>query len=506
MPTDFFRDCLGAKCSWVWSTVETFDKDERNIPGQMASCLEAKDVAGFTKLVEDQPPHIADKILEAPGGAVPVTEEFNSFPDSTGWWCTCGQDPESPWWRRFWIAMWWFWMVLVPLAGGVTLVTVGVDCADLQEQYGSNCSTEPGNYIIPGAFFFAVFFFNALSRFPICGVHYFWFIWKWPAKSFVAVDLSNVTISPTSAKSAGSSSKTLLERGKMLVKTLKKDAGLIKETAKALDNLLDGGNERRRESLEERGADKADALESANAIVEQDTMKYRMAYKNLLDADGGVARAEREGFDEAAAGIKTSADKELRKYPNSKVQQPEIAGVDRFKQKGKYVTQSNKRFKSAMPSVLTAIMAIAAAAGGEVHVGPPKTNERLFEKARLSYGGDLERVTDYVRLSIVCTTFEQLKKVLLAINLDFIIIRIKNRFAKANEVAKDTGAYRDCQLNLLIPGTKLVIEVQLHLDVIYELKSKVAGARDADGRTGHDRYIEFRLLKETADHTFGDVE
>ena len=241
-------------------------------------------------------------------------------------------------------------------------------------------------------------------------------------------------------------------------------------------------------------------------IVQQDAMKYRMAYKELLDADGSAARAEREEFDEVAAGIKTSADKELRKYPNSKVQQPEIAGVDRFKQKGKYVTQSNKRFKSAMPSVLTAIMAIAAAAGGEVHVGPPKTNERLFEKARLSYGGDLERVTDYVRLSIVCTTFEQLKKVLLAINLDFIIIRIKNRFAKANEVAKDTGAYRDCQLNLLIPGTKLVIEVQLHLDVIYELKSKVAGARDADGRTGHDRYIEFRLLKETADHTFGDVE
>ena len=92
--------------------------------------------------------------------------------------------------------------------------------------------------------------------------------------------------------------------------------------------------------------------------------------------------------------------------------------------------------------------AIAAAAGGRVEKGPPKDNERLFNKARLSYADDLQRVTDYERRSVVCQSFPQLIQVLKAINLDFKIVRIKNRFAKTNEVAKDTGAYRDCQLNV----------------------------------------------------------
>lgn len=320
-----------------------------------------------------------------------------------------------------------------------------------------------------------------------------------------------------SAAAAGGKADSLLGRGKRLVATLyddaakivedaKKEAGLIRETAKALDRLLDSGNDRRKESMAERGVDKAEALELANAIVQHDAIKYRMAFKKVLDANGGAARAQRDHFDSAAAGIASSAAAELAKYPNGKIMQPGIGGVDPVKQKGKYVIQSNKKFKAAMPPVLAKLEAIAAGAGGQVHEGPVKATERLLEKARLSYGGNLQRVTDFIRLSIVCTTFPRLQKVLQGINMDFTIVRIKNRFAKENQAAKDTAAYRDCQLNLLIPGTKMVIEVQLHLDVIYELKSKVAAAVDADGRTGHHRYIEFRLLKETADHEFGDVE
>lgn len=522
MPTDLFRDCCcgATKCTLVCCPIDKVDQKDHgeNTLGQLAGFLETKDIAGFSKIIENQPPHLADQILEAPSDALPITIEKNSFPDSTGWWCTCGKDPKSPGWRRFWIAMWWFWMVMVPL-GVLVLFSVA----------GSY-------YILEISISATILFFNVLSRFPIGGVHYFWIFFKWPAKTLVAVDLSNITISrhatddagtgfdgvsPTpsagrSAAAAGGKGDSLLGRGKRLVATLyddaakivedaKKEARLIRETAKALDRLLDSGNDRRKESIAERGVDKAEALELANAIVQHDAIKYRMAFKKVLDANGGAARAQRDHFDSAAAGIASSAAAELAKYPNGKIMQPGIGGVDPVKQKGKYVIQSNKKFKAAMPPVLAKLEAIAAGAGGQVHEGPVKATERLLEKARLSYGGNLQRVTDFIRLSIVCTTFPQLQKVLQGINMNFTIVRIKNRFAMENQAAKDTAAYRDCQLNLLIPGSKMVIEVQLHLDVIYELKSKVAAAVDANGRTGHHRYIEFRLLKETADHEFGDV-
>ena len=52
---------------------------------------------------------------------------------------------------------------------------------------------------------------------------------------------------------------------------------------------------------------------------------------------------------------------------------------------------------------------------------------------------------------------------------------------------------------MYVKGTKLLMELQLHHRKIYDLKTKVAEARDASGKTGHQRYIEFRTIKEKAD-------
>lgn len=74
---------------------------------------------------------------------------------------------------------------------------------------------------------------------------------------------------------------------------------------------------------------------------------------------------------------------------------------------------------------------------------------------------------------------------------------------KANANANDTAAYRD-------PGSpghqaaKLQFETQLHIDVIRTLKDEVATKPGPDGRTGHDRYIEFRNLKEAAVAEYGN--
>lgn len=76
------------------------------------------------------------------------------------------------------------------------------------------------------------------------------------------------------------------------------------------------------------------------------------------------------------------------------------------------------------------------------------------------------------------------------------IVRIKNRFARANKTAKESGGYRDLQLVAKIIGTSLLIEIQLHLKAFYQLKSEVGTSVDAGGQTGHERYIEFRGIKE----------
>ena len=146
------------------------------------------------------------------------------------------------------------------------------------------------------------------------------------------------------------------------------------------------------------------------------------------------------------------------------------------------------------------LMSIAAKSNNaDYETGPVKSDERWIEKARIAYGNELRRVTDVERRSIVCVNFDDLLVALKLIDEEFIIIRIKNRFELGNAAAKDTAAYRDCQLLCYAKGTKMMFEVQLHLDCIYELKSEIALKKGPDGRTGHQRYTEFRLLKETAD-------
>ena len=50
-----------------------------------------------------------------------------------------------------------------------------------------------------------------------------------------------------------------------------------------------------------------------------------------------------------------------------------------------------------------------------------------------------------------------------------------------------------------VKGTELLLEIQLHLECMYKLKTEVATNKGKDGKTGHERYVEFRQLKEGAE-------
>jgi hypothetical protein len=111
--------------------------------------------------------------------------------------------------------------------------------------------------------------------------------------------------------------------------------------------------------------------------------------------------------------------------------------------------------------------------GAHYEIGPQKKNTRLFEKARLSCKNNLRRVTDYERRSFVCNTFGGALEVFNRLTSMVDIIRVKNRFAKCNMDAKDSGGYRDLQLVVQLDNGALV-EIQLHLKIFHDLKTKVA--------------------------------
>ena len=99
----------------------------------------------------------------------------------------------------------------------------------------------------------------------------------------------------------------------------------------------------------------------------------------------------------------------------------------------------------------------------------------------------------------MCETFDILTKTLLEIDAKYKIVRVKNRFSRSNRTAKETAGYRDCQILICLEPSGMLLEVQLHLTAIHDLKTKVSTSKDETGRTGHERYIEFRTIKEKAD-------
>lgn len=265
-------------------------------------------------------------------------------------------------------------------------------------------------------------------------------------------------------------------------------------------------NERYRlaDVAEERKVDYARAVERAQKVVAQDKNKYQIAFGEFLDADEGKGQRERVALDALAKDIADACA--AKKATGVVIEQPDVPGVDQTTQGSKYVKGLRKTFKKEMAKTDAILATIAAASDAKLHVGDSKTTTRLLEKARLAYAENLKLVTDYERRALEFAAFHGMTEALKMIFRDFIVIRIKNRFDKENTAAKRTGAYRDIQVVCYVKGTKLLFELQLHLTCIYEVKSSVAATRDANNKTGHDRYIEFRELKEEADHEYADIK
>jgi len=246
-----------------------------------------------------------------------------------------------------------------------------------------------------------------------------------------------------------------------------------------------------KQAHETRELRKAKALEEATTIVVADEVRYQQEWFAFMKTDSAV---------DERADFNSFADPLGDECPTKKPQQPKVKDINAKKDNEKYVVGLRLMIRLYLGQVDDALQEVAGTTGAAFKKGPNKDNSRIFEKAKV-YKGDIRRVTDYFRRSLVCSSFAVMQAALeiLAEHELFTIIRIKNRFSMVNDTAKDTAGYRDCQLLVSVGPEKVLLEVQLHLAPIFALKSDVSEDIGIDGTTGHERYIKFRTLKEKAD-------
>ncbi|KGY09380.1 phosphoribosylglycinamide formyltransferase [Vibrio sinaloensis] len=102
----------------------------------------------------------------------------------------------------------------------------------------------------------------------------------------------------------------------------------------------------------------------------------------------------------------------------------------------------------------------------EAYFAGVKSAERAKEKIAYELDGQTERITDLARATIVADDIESLMSAYEVLNRETTIVKVKNRFK--NPAA---SGYRDLNLLVQLPKTKLIAEVQVHLKAIADVKS-----------------------------------
>ena len=169
----------------------------------------------------------------------------------------------------------------------------------------------------------------------------------------------------------------------------------------------------------------------------------------------------------------------------------------------------------AGPNLLELARDTAAAVGNtgvEVVVPskPTKGVPRALQKTLEEYEGDYTRLLDYARITLVFEELSQLEealKFLLAAERAprFVAVRTKDRLSRSWN-AEMSGGNRDVMLNGWLElggGRRLIVELQLHLRCLYELKSDLhvlyAGARvlgaTEDATVSHEGKIHGEVLE-----------
>lgn len=123
-----------------------------------------------------------------------------------------------------------------------------------------------------------------------------------------------------------------------------------------------------------------------------------------------------------------------------------------------------------------------------------KSEHRALDKINSKLAGNSEQITDLARTSIVAQDVPELMHAFELMEQETQLLRVKNRF-------KTPGAsgYRDLSLLVRLPETKIVAEVQIHLEAFSSIKNGEE----------HDIYEKIQQIERaqyTENRTLTDIE
>ncbi|MCG3728513.1 phosphoribosylglycinamide formyltransferase [Vibrio cincinnatiensis] len=102
----------------------------------------------------------------------------------------------------------------------------------------------------------------------------------------------------------------------------------------------------------------------------------------------------------------------------------------------------------------------------QAHFSGVKSQQRAREKVTLELAGQAERITDLARATMIADDVPSLVEAYEALGREATIVKVKNRFK-----SPAPSGYRDLNVLVELPKTKIIAEVQFHLKAIADVKS-----------------------------------
>lgn len=147
-----------------------------------------------------------------------------------------------------------------------------------------------------------------------------------------------------------------------------------------------------------------------------------------------------------------------------------LYGINSYSSK---ITQPYQDFETlysmayeAQTELETLCTSTALVTGSIAQFSGVKSKQRAETKVQTDLNGDASRITDLARATIVSDDIGSLVSTFELLEKQARVVQVKNRFKKPT-----ASGYRDLNILLELPNSKVIAEVQLHLAEIAEVKN-----------------------------------
>ncbi|MCP4320362.1 MAG: hypothetical protein GY951_10780 [Psychromonas sp.] len=123
-----------------------------------------------------------------------------------------------------------------------------------------------------------------------------------------------------------------------------------------------------------------------------------------------------------------------------------------------------------------------------------KSQLRALNKINSKLDGNSEQITDLARTSIVAQDVATLMSAFELIEQQTEVVRVKNRFKKPG-----ASGYRDLSLLVRLPDSKIIAEVQIHLEAFSVIKN-------GEEHNNYEQIQRIERLQQTENRVLSEIE